>query len=80
MNGRAESYGGVKKRKMMDRRRPWGWTYVYVHSERQKEEKEKSVPITVAKDNKMKTITARVVPSKGLESYSTETMKKMVER
>ncbi len=36
--------------------------------------------IIVAKDNKTKMIMARVVPSKGVDSYAAETVKKMVER
>ena len=38
------------------------------------------MPIVVAKDNRTKMIMARVVPSKGLDSYAVETVKKMVER
>ena len=38
------------------------------------------MPIVVAKDSKTKMIMARVVPSKGVDSYAVETVKKMVER
>ncbi len=38
------------------------------------------MPIIVAKDNKTKMITARVVPSKEVEGYAAETVNKMVER
>ncbi len=37
------------------------------------------MPITVAKDNKTKLITAKVAPSKGVGGYAGETAKKMVE-
>ncbi len=52
---------------------------MHTHSEQEKEE-EKCVPIIVAKDNKTKMIMERFVPSKGVESYAVETVKKMVER
>ena len=42
---------------------------MYMHSEQEKEE-EKGMPIIVAKDNRTKMIMARVVPSKGLDSYA----------
>ncbi len=50
-----------------------------MHSEQDKEEG-KGMSIVVAKDNKTKMIMARVVPSKGVDSYAGETLKKMVER
>ena len=56
-----------------------GVDYACVRSEQEKEE-EKGIPIIVAKVNKTKMIMARVVPSKGVESYAVETVKKMVER
>ena len=56
-----------------------GLDYVYMHSEQEKEE-EKGMPIVVAKDNRTKMIMAGVVPSKELDSYAVETVKRMVER
>ncbi len=47
-------------------------------SEQEKEE-EKCLPIIVAKDKETKLIMARVVPSKGLDSYAVEAVEKMVE-
>ena len=56
-----------------------GIDYMYMHSEQEKEE-EKGMPIVVAKDNRTKMIMARVVPSKGLDGYAVEIVKRMVER
>ena len=56
-----------------------GIDYMYMHSEQEKEE-EKGMPIIVAKDNRTKMITARVVPSKGLDSYAVQSVKRMIER
>ncbi len=55
-----------------------GLDHMYVHSEQEKEAK--AMPIIVAKDNKTKMITTRVVPSKGVDSFAVEPAKKMVER
>jgi hypothetical protein len=52
---------------------------VYTRSEQEKEE-EKGVPTVVAKNNKTKKIMARAVPGEELDSYTVETVKKMVER
>ena len=79
VKGRAESYGHVKKVQNEGDVPTIGIDYMYMHSEQEKEE-EKGMPIIVAKDNKTKMIMARVVPSKGLDSYAVETVKRMVER
>ncbi len=79
MKGRAESYGHAKKVQNEGDVPTIGIDYMYMHSEQEKDE-EKGMPIIVAKDNRTKMIMARVVPSKGLDSYAVETVKKMVER
>ena len=79
VKGRAESYGHVKKVQNEGDVPTIGIDYMYMHSEQEKEE-EKGMPIVVAKDNRTKMIMARVVPSKGLDSYAVETVKRMVER
>ena len=79
VKGRAESYGHVKKVQNEGDVPTIGIDYMYMHSEQEKEE-EKGMPIIVAKDNKTKMIMARVVPSKGLDSYAVETVKKRLIR
>ncbi len=56
-----------------------GVDYTHTQSEQEKEE-EKGMPIIGAKGIKTKMITARVVPTKGLDSDAVETVKKMIER
>ena len=60
VKGRAESYGHVRK----------------VQNEGDVPTIGIDMPIIVAKDNKTKMIMARVVPSKGLDSYAVETVKR----
>ena len=79
MKGRAESYGHVKKAQDEGAVPTVGADYMYMHSEQEKEE-EKGTPIIVAKDNKTKMIMAKVVPSKGVENYAAEVVKKMIEQ
>ena len=79
VKGRAESYGHAKKVQNEGDVPTIGIDYMYMHSEQEKEE-EKGMPIVVAKDNRTKMIMARVVPSKGLDSYAAEIVKMMVER
>ena len=79
VKGRAESYGHVKKVQNEGDAPTIGLDYMYMHSEQETEE-EKGMPIVVAKDSKTKMTMARVVPSKGVDSYAVETVKKMVER
>ncbi len=50
------------------------------HAQRAGERGGKGVPIVVAKDNQTKAIVASFVPSKALDSYAVETVKKMVKR
>ena len=75
VKGRAESYERVKKVQNEGEAPTIGVDYTHTRSEQEKEE-EKGMPIIVAKDNKTKMIMARVVPSKGLDSYAVETVKK----
>ena len=79
MKGRAESYGHAKKVQNEGDVPTIGIDYMYMHSEQEKEE-ERGMPIVVAKDNRTKMIMARVVPSKELDGYAVEIVKKMVER
>ena len=67
MKGRVESYGHVEKVQNEGEAPTIGLDYRYMYSEQENEE-EKRMPIIVAKDNKTKMITARVVPSKGVDS------------
>ena len=53
--------------------------YVYTRSEQQKEE-EKRTPTVVAKDNKTKMAIAKVAPSKGVQEYAVEVVRKFVEQ
>ena len=79
MKGRAESYGHVTMVQNEGDVPTIGIDYRCMHSVQEKEEK-KRMPIIVAKDNRTKMIMARVVPSKGLDGYAVEIVKKMVER
>ena len=79
VKGRAESYGHVRKVQNEGDVPTIGIDYMYMHSEQEKEE-EKGMPLVVAKDNMTKMTMARVVPSKELDSYAVETVKRMVER
>ncbi len=76
---RAESYWHVKKLHNEGDVPTKGIDYMYMHSEQEKEE-ENGMPIVVAKDNRTKMIMARDVPSKGLDSYAVESVKKMIDR
>ncbi len=79
MKGRAESYGHAGRVQDVGEVPTIGLDYMHTHIEQVKEE-EKGMPVVVAKDNKTKMIMEWVVPSKGVESYAVETVKKMVER
>ncbi len=76
---RAESYGRVKKAQDEGEVPKVVVDYTRTRSEQEKEE-EKGTPIVVAKDNKTKTIMARIAPSNEAESYGVETVDMMVER
>ncbi len=52
---------------------------MYMHSDQEKEE-EKGMPSIVAKENQTMMIMARVAPSKGVDTYAVDAVKKMVER
>ena len=69
VKGGAESYGHAKTVQNDVDAPTIGLDYMHAHSEREKKE-EKGMPIIVAKDNKTKMIMARVVPSKGVDSYA----------
>ncbi len=53
--------------------------YMYIHSEQEREE-EKGMPMVVMKDSRTKTITAKVVPNKGVVDYVVGVVKKMIEQ
>ncbi len=74
----AESYGHVKKVQNDGEAPTVRVDYVHTHSEQEKDN-EKGVPIVVAKD-KTKTIEAKVVPGKGVDSYTAEVLKRMAEK
>ncbi len=64
MKGRAGACGH-EHQALSEREGPIvGVSYVYTHSEQEKEE-EKDTPAVVAKDNRAKTIAAKVVPIEG---------------
>ncbi len=50
---------------------------LHAHAQRAGKEEEKGMPIIVAKDNKSNMIMARVVPSKGVDSYAVETVRRL---
>ena len=56
-----------------------GMDYMHTHSEQVKEE-EYGMPIMVTKDEKANTITADVVPSKGVGDYAVESVRKALEQ
>ncbi len=72
VNGRAESRGHVKKVQNEGEAPTIGVDCAHTPSEQETEEG-KRTPIVVAKNDKTKIITARVMPSKGEESYAVET-------
>ncbi len=75
----SESHGHAKKAQDEGEAPTVGVDYTHTRSEREKE-KENGVPSDAAADNKTKMTVARVAPSKGVESCTVETVKKMVER
>ncbi len=77
MKGRAKSYGHVRKGKNDGTAPTIGVDYVYTHSEQEKEE-EKCMPIIVIKDGKTEMIMAKVVPSKKVEKWAVEVVKKTI--
>ena len=79
VKGRAESYVHVKKVQNEGEVPTIRLDYMCMHSEQEKEE-EKGMPIVAAKDNETKMTMARAAPSKGVDSYAVETVKRMVER
>ncbi len=67
MKGRAEAYGHVRKVTGESGAPTVGVDYVHMHSEQEKEE-EVGMPVAAVKDSKKKMVTAKVVPSKGVEN------------
>ncbi len=79
MKGRAEAYGRVRKVIGQSNASTVGVDYAHMHSEQEKEE-EVGMPIVVVKESKTKMIVAKSVPSKGVENYAVEAVKRAVER
>jgi hypothetical protein len=77
--GRAEGYGH-KGGEESEREAPViGIEHTHMHSEQEREE-EKGMPIAVMKDEKIKMITAKVVPSRGVDACAVESVRKAVEQ
>ncbi len=74
VKGRAEAYGNKKKGEGGDAPTA-SVDYTHTRSEQEKEE-EKGMPIVVVKDDKTKLVT----PSKGVQVYRVEVVRKLVEQ
>ncbi len=53
--------------------------YTHVHSEREREQ-ETGMPIIMAKDDKTKLATAKIAPSKGVQEYAVQAVRKFAEQ
>ena len=79
VKGRAESYGHRRREGELGGVPVGGVDYMYMHSEQEKEE-EKGMPIIVLKDNKTRTVMAKVVSGKGVNNFAVEVVKKFIEQ
>ncbi len=79
LKGRAEAYGRRAVSRDKTEAPRVSVDYVHMASEQDKEE-EKGMPALVMKDQRTRLVTARVVPSKGLDAYAVGRLKKDVEQ
>ena len=78
VKGRAETYGHRAVTKDKAEIPKVSVDYMYMSSVQDREE-EKGMPVLVMKDSKTRMVTARVVPSKGVDAYAVGRLRKDVE-